>query len=101
MQTKITFVVFQGEVGINWQLAGQSKGKPLSVGKVVLVHCRDSLDHLLFTGHNIFNLQRECLLISCWLYCMLDKKLCLMHALLIVLVTSGVPLKYSQMGLER
>lgn len=47
----ITFIVFQGEVGINGQLARQSEGKPLSVGKVILIHCRDSLDNLLFTGH--------------------------------------------------
>lgn len=43
----ITFVVFQGEVRIDWQLAGQGKGEPLSIGKIILVHCRDGLDHLL------------------------------------------------------
>lgn len=52
-QTLITFIVFQGEVGINLELAGQSEGEPLSVGKVILVHCRDRLDHLLVTRHGI------------------------------------------------
>lgn len=45
----ITFIVLQGEVGINGQLARQREGKPLSVGKVVLIHGRDRLDHLLST----------------------------------------------------
>lgn len=45
--TLITFIVFQGEVRIDWLLAGQGKGEPLSIGKVILVHCCDGLDHLL------------------------------------------------------
>lgn len=44
----ITFIVFQGEVRINWKLAGQGEGEPLSIGKVILVHCCDGLDQLLW-----------------------------------------------------
>lgn len=45
--TLITFIVFQGEVRIDWLLARQGKGEALSIGKVILVHCCDRLDHLL------------------------------------------------------
>lgn len=51
--TLITFVVFQCEVGINRELARQGEGKPLSVGKVILVHRGDSLDHLSAAGHGV------------------------------------------------
>lgn len=54
--TLITFIVFQREVGINRELVWQGEGKPLSVGKVILVHCGDSLDHLSSAGQGVNNM---------------------------------------------